>query len=1437
MLDFLICTTRFGKNGQVEILPKFIVKKSQDLMIRGGDFYAVWVENRGLWSTDEQDAIDLIDEELANFAKKYDDENGTRSRVFHMWDSDSGMIDHWHRYCQKQQRDNYNTLDETLIFSNMPVNKKDYASKRLPYPLEPGSTDAYDKLMSTIYSSEERHKIEWAIGSIVSGDSKKLQKFVVLYGAAGTGKSTVLNIIQMLFDGYYAVFDAKALGSSSNSFALEAFKENPLIAIQHDGDLSRIEDNTRLNSLVSHELMTVNEKFKSTYANRFKCFLFMGTNKPVKITDGRSGLLRRLIDVSPSGEKLSSRDYKQAMNQIAFELGAIAYHCQEVYLDNPGMYDHYVPLSMMGASNDFYNYVIDNFHIFKRQDGTTLTAAWASYKQYCDEAKVPYPMSKRVFAEELKNYFREYSDKVKDEDGLALKQYYSGFRLEIFDEVKPEETKAPNWITLTEQKSIFDEALKDAPAQYAGENETPVTYWSKVNTTLSSLDTSRLHYIKVPENHVVIDFDLKDAEGKKSVEKNMEAASHWPRTYAEFSKSGAGIHLHYIYDGDVSKLSRLYAEGIEVKVFTGNSALRRKLTKCNSLPIATINSGLPLKGDDRVVNWEGIKNEKMLRNMIQKNLNKEYHAATKPSIDYIAKLLDDATAAGIPYDVSDLKNDIIAFAAQSTNQADYCLKVVSKMKWKSEEPSSSVDSDKDDLVFFDCEVFPNLFLVNWKFEGEGKPVVRMINPTPEKIEELLKYRLVGFNCRRYDNHMLYARLMGYTEKQIFDLSQRIISEQPNSLFGEAYNLSYTDIYDFCTTKQSLKKWEIDLGIHHHELGLPWDQPVPEELWPTVAEYCDDDVLATERVFHERQADFMARQIQVDIVKAMYGMDASVNDTTNSLSAKIIFGKEKHPQSEFNYRDLSKPVGSDQYHEYRQKFGPDYIFRIFDPEGLPTYQTYNGENKLADGYSILPFFPHYYFHLGKSYWVNDLNTLEALKEGRLDISKLPAEAYEEIGEGGRVFGAPGMYKDVWDGDVASMHPHSAIFERLFGPRFTKIFEEIVDARVAIKHKDFETAGKLLGGALKPYLNETQADALAQALKIVINSIYGMTSASFDNPFRDNRNVDNIVAKRGALFMTLLKQEVERQGFKVCHIKTDSIKIPDATPDIQEFVINFGKEYGYSFETEANFSKYCLVNNAVYIAKNKDGKHAGEWTAVGAQFAVPYVFKTLFSKEPITFEDLCETKSVTTALYLDTNEGLPDVSMYEKEAEIREKLRKFDWTRDGKKPPKQILPDISDEDLAKRIAEGHVYQFVGKIGQFCPMKSNSGGGWLVRKTGDKYTSVTGAKGYRWMESEIVKVKGKEADVDLSYYRKLVDEAIDTIRSYGDVEWFLEAEAGKPLVFPPWNGDCEKQRCEGCPNFKRGDGWIGCSKGYDVNDIALLNDVASLNVNCVSVNTQTA
>lgn len=897
MIDFLMISTRSTKRGVIEIYPRFIIKKSSDLMIRGGDFYAIWLEDLGLWSTDEQDALQLIDKELDKYAEENKDRFDAGIRVLHMWDAESGMIDAWHKYCQRQMRDSFHALDEKLIFSNMVTTKNDYASKRLPYPLEEGDYSAFDKLISTLYTPEERHKIEWSIGSIVSGESKHIQKFMVFYGSAGTGKSTILNIIQQLFDGYYSVFDARALGSSSNSFALEAFKTNPLVAIQHDGDLSRIEDNTRLNSLVSHELMTVNEKFKATYSSRFNCFLYMGTNKPVKITDAKSGLIRRLIDVSPSGNKLSPSEYRTIVKRISFELGAIAKHCLDVFNENPGAYDNYVPISMMGASNDFYNYMLDAYPVFKKENSTTLKCAWEMYKTYCDEAKVPYPMSKRVFKEELRNYFRDYKERYRLDDDTRVRNYYIGFREDKFEDEQSEVelVDEEQRMIFEYTESIFDEVCENCFAQYATEKGTPNTKWDNVSTTLKDIDTSKLHYVKVPENHIVIDFDIPDENGNKSLERNLEAASKWPPTYGELSKSGNGVHLHYIYTGDPKKLSSIYSDHIEVKVYLGKSSLRRKLTKCNDLPIANISSGLPLKGEDKVVNFEAIKTEKGIRTLIKRNMRKEIHPGTKPSIDFIYKILEDAYNGDLRYDVTDLRPAVLSFAASSTHQADYCIKLVNKMKFKSEEPSDFVDSASDKLVFYDVEVFPNLFLVNWKFQGDDQRVVRMINPKPAQIEDLMKFRLVGFNCRRYDNHILYARMMGYTNEQLYKLSQKIIT-QGQGFFGEAYNLSYTDIYDFAAKKQSLKKWEIELGIHHQELGLPWDQPVPEERWIEVAEYCDNDVIATEAVFNHLKGDFTARQILADLA----GM--TVNDTTNTLTTRIIFGKERHPQ--LVYTDLA-----------------------------------------------------------------------------------------------------------------------------------------------------------------------------------------------------------------------------------------------------------------------------------------------------------------------------------------------------------------------------------------------------------------------------------------------------------------------------------------------------------------------------------------------------
>ena len=343
------------------------------------------------------------------------------------------------------------------------------------------------ELMTTLYDEDERRKIEWAIGAVISGDSKSIQKFLVLYGSAGTGKSTVLNIIQKLFEGYYTTFEAKALTTSSNTFATEIFASNPLVAIQHDGDLSRIEDNSKLNSIVSHEEVIIHEKYKSGYPMRINCFLFMGTNKPVKITDAKSGLIRRIIDVRPTGNKIPIKRYNSLMAQIEFELGSIANHCLQVYRENgKNYYNSYRPVDMMYKTDIFFNFVEDQYFVFKEQNGISLTQAYAIYKDYCSSSGTTFVLPRHVFREELKDYFYDFKDVYRDPEGKQIRSYYIGF---ISDKFKKDFDEVPiklePSLVLDKTESLFDELYSDQPAQYANSEGTPNKKWKDVKTTLS----------------------------------------------------------------------------------------------------------------------------------------------------------------------------------------------------------------------------------------------------------------------------------------------------------------------------------------------------------------------------------------------------------------------------------------------------------------------------------------------------------------------------------------------------------------------------------------------------------------------------------------------------------------------------------------------------------------------------------------------------------------------------------------------------------------------------------------------------------------------------------------------------------------------------------------------------------------------------------------
>lgn len=1445
-MDFYEIGVRAGKNNVLEVYPDFIVDRSKDLMTRGNDFYAVWDEDTEMWSKDVLTIRKIVDRDIrekVNQLKENMLEQGKSVVGCYLRKNSSKKWGEFDLYL-KRMPDSYKRLDEKVAFQNSRLKKTDYVSKRLPYSLQDGEAPAWEELISTLYEPEEREKIEWAIGAILAGEAKKIQKFLVFYGSQGSGKGTILKIVMKLFEGYYTTFKAENLVQGNDQFNLDFLSEDPLVAIDMDTNLSRIESNALLNILVSHEPLKVNEKFKGRYPVQPICMLMLGTNKPVKITDAKSGIIRRLIDVEPSGRKIKPESRYDALNeQVEFELGAIAKHCLDVYKERgKAYYSDYVPERMMYRTDPFFNFMEEKSDVFLRNEGVSGADLWAMWQDYCKTSGVDYTRKRFEVIDEAKNYFDDFQ-KCTHVNGKAVRSWFSGLKMEKFrfEEKKPrsdrlkktettEESEEGNskdfevvgsgWLLMNQTKSLLDDILADCPAQYEVVHPVkgvkPDVSWSKVKTKLKDLDTTRTHYVRGPGQLIFIDFDKHGPDGKKDLKLNLEAAGsdRWKPTYAELSNSGAGIHSYYWYDGNVNDLQSIFEDEIEVKVFPEDQlrSMRRRVTRCNDLPIAHISSGLPLKEKKAMINWDGVKDDRHLRNMILQALKKEIRPygeepKTVTCVKYISEVLQDAQKQGISYDLHDLEEAIYAFAAHSHNNKDECVRMFYNMEliWpKEEKPTGNILDDQHSkeapIIILDCEVVKNLTLVEYKEvepdgiaavykpEDQRKKVVKLFNPKPIEIEQLISQtRIVGHNTTGYDNFILYAIWLGYTPEQIFQVSQDIIVNGNRAPWREAKNISYTDTYDVSSDKKGLKRIELEMHLPHKEMEIDWSKPLPEKEWGRLAEYCENDVLATEAYFLSKswQADFKARKI----LAALTGL--SVNDSTNNQSAQLIFGNIKEPWHDFIYPDLKKK------------------------------------------------FPLYRFENGKSYYGDVL-----------------------IGEGGRVYAEPGTYYNVITFDVAGMHPTSEIVENGFG-KHTKMYEDLYNARIAIKHKDYDAARKMFDGRLAPYLeSDEDADDLSHALKIVLNSVYGMTAAHFQNRFRDPRNKDNWVAKRGALFMECLRREVQARGGHVIHIKTDSIKLVEPTQELQDFVVNFGKEYGYTFEVESKYERICLVNHAVYIAlrqkddpswlkecrkakakaekENKEYVEPTRWTATGAQFAHPFVFKHLFSREEKTFWDYCEIKTVKTALYLDMNEKLPDVTQAEKEkAKIQTRIKALNKKLHNSDEALSEL-DIEKiqaelDDLAKDIAAldeeivtGHAYSFVGKAGEFMPIRPGLGGGLLMRKETDgSYSYATGAKGYRWMESESLQpIKDWKRYIDIRYFAGLVDVAIDTINKYGDFTIFVQGEDG--VVNPdekitdyniePWILPCKSELyafCSDCPKFISDENGNRCENGFDVSN----------------------
>lgn len=1355
MYDFLRVERKYNNKLQRNVYsPTYVIKSNiKDLLIRGQKFYAIYNYNTGLWETDDSVATTLIDEQV----KEYVDKNESQAFkedpehspiIMRLSDQQNHLINQWHSFCERDYRPEWDPkcqLDQKVIFSNTDVKRSDYASKKLSYPLQEQATPYYDKICEKLYLPEEREKWEWYVGCLLAGDQDKIQKMLVFYGEPGTGKSTIIGkvLADTVFEGfemgYVSKFEANNL-VGRNEFATDFLEKDPVLVYDDDAEMNMITSRTTLNKIISHEAIRVNAKFEKAFVTRPHCLMIVGSNEPVQLSPN-SGMNRRLIDVRPTGNRLLPDEYDECISNLQYEKSGIAWRCLQVYKKHgPHYYDHYIAEDMLSRTSPFQNFVLENYLALK--DGCSLAAAYKLYTDYAEECNFKNILVRYKFRDTLKLYFRSYDD-----------QKFSGFKYdrigmddpnapkESKDDEKPKESPS-SWIELKSQPSIFDETYKDCLAQYEQDNkEHPLRYaWSNCKTTLKDLDTSKVHYVMGPKNLIFLDFDKRGPNGEKDLEENLRVASKFPRTYAEVSKSGGGVHLFYIYTGgDPDKLSRILEDNVEVKVPKGGTSIRRKLTLCNNLPIAEISSGLPFKEEkvNTMVDWEGFKNEQELRKFIAKCILKKHHGYTRPEVNFIYKGLEEAYQKGFTYDVRDLQNDIFGFASNSTNSAQYCMELVSRMHFCSKDVEEKEDNATEEykkapIIFLDCEIAPSarqalnagtklyddcpedtpaLFLIEWKYQGDDDVKV-MCNPTAREVEKLFRYRIIAHNGINYDSNMLYAATQGYTQEELYNLSKKLTDKnkevQKRAKFSQARHLFYADTLEYPTEKIGLKKWEIKLGIDHQEWDRDWDQPVPKDQWDKFEGYCKNDVVSLEAVFNATHNDFVAKEMLVDLVPG-----SSMIDSTNSISTRFVKGDADHLELVYTDFTTGKQYGD----------GVPFEMPIISKEEY---------DKIGDDWT----------------GVTPINNNQFPGYHLVDIGdpKGPHNFFRgiDIGRGGYVYSNPGMYGRCVTKDSASHHPSSIEQLNLFGKQ-TKRYSDLKKARYAIKHKDFNSVRNMFDGKLAKYFTgseeqlKSNAKAVSTAFKLILNAFYGMTSSPNDYfEAKDPRNINNIVALRGAMVLKIIQDEVEARGFKVAHVKTDSIKIANPTDEILDYVVKRGHDYGYTFETEHTWNRLCLIDDAQFIGLHDydDPDSPFAWDATGKKFQVPYIYKSLFTHEPITFEDMCETFTVNAgALHLVFDEG-------------------------------------TDKEVDK---------YIGRVGQFTPVLTGKGAHLYRVNEGKRYaasgsTNKETKERYDWLESKEVVNNHLEGIINKSFYISKCNDAIDTLNKFGNYDQFVTVDIPK-------------------------------------------------------------
>jgi len=489
-----------------------------------------------------------------------------------------------------------------------------------------------------------------------------------------------------------------------------------------------------------------------------------------------------------------------------------------------------------------------------------------------------------------------------------------------------------------------------------------------------------------------------------------------------------------------------------------------------------------------------------------------------------------------------------------------------------------METGKREYLFFDIEVFRYDSLLLLK-DRNNKTVGQFWSEQPgafpedspngfEGVADLVRGNiLIGFNNYGYDDLILQKMMTGRPQREIKDLSDRIIRKENTENERRAIQkfLRQHDIITLDTRQQlpgelSLKQIEGNMGrsIIESEIPFDLDRPLTEAERETVLKYCAYDVESTIAVFNQREKDYFDPK---DELLKMYSREDCYRWNTTTFSAELL-------RPAF-YEMWQKPRIPEQFWRKNPQI----------PENV--WEYWENQERLAEDLAA--------------------NT----KKGSITVKRYGCDITFSLGglHGTAEYGSE--FRHVKDLDVQSMYP-SIIINLGFLKEKTELFRQIRDNRIAMKKTDPVRSG---------------------AMKLVLNSVYGLLRSEYSKLYNPMACVTVCIFGQIALFD--LCGRLYAAGYRLLNINTDGVCFTDpsgAGEKYQEIRKQWEQDYNLSLDLD-EFDRLIQkdVNNYVAITGTSVKTKGGncnlyrEGRIIGKSDArivhIAFVDNLLYGKDPL------------------------------------------------------------------------------------------------------------------------------------------------------------------------------------------------------------------------------